>query len=624
MKPTIIANIPNMVVVSTSQKLPQQDQTEEYIRSLNEEKSYLQLIITLMNKICPQSGIVSVIDTILQGVLNVIGGTNLILVYQLDSTLHYVDLYGVRKTLDHFDDIMMSTTFTTGMPQERTLDFSSSLMTTEEFGNAYSWAYPLQIGGRVIGVLKIENLHISMAAMSPHLPPLFNYIAATLNNEIFEESRLKKMLNKLEFEVAQRRKSEQELLQIKENLEEMVNERSEKLLKMEQQFQQTQKLESLGILAGGIAHDFNNILTIINGHCFMLLEQSGIEEEQKYHIEQIDKSAARAALLCRQMLDYAGKNPINCQHFSMTMLTGEIIKMVFSAITSNISLQSSLPNDLLMVTGDIGQIQQVVMNLLINASEAIDENSKGSISVTLKCKTLPEQSETDFFGVIIQPGEYACLEVADTGSGMDDEVLNRIFEPFYTTKFTGRGLGMAAVSGIIKKHNGAIQIRTKKGEGTTFILYLPIISTSYSSQTVPEKKALLEPIAKTNLSVLLVDDEEPVCKISSALLASFGCQVLIAENGQVAVSQFLKHRDSIDCILLDLVMPVMGGIEAYHELRKLDAAIPVVFCTGYASESVTNIIAQDRNCLMLQKPFSPISLSKILNSMIKLGYSTNE
>lgn len=614
---------PDMVVVDIKKSMTEKERTAEYIRTLNEEKSYLQLIMTLMNKICEQSGIGSVIDTILQGVLNVIGGTNLILVYQLDSTLHYIDLFGEQKNLEHLDDIMMSIAFSTGMPQEQVLDFSSSLMTTEEFGKAYSWAYPLLIGGRVIGVLKIENLHIGMSAMSPHLPPLFNYIASALNNEIFEESRLKKMFNKLEFEVAQRRKSEQELLQIKENLEEIVRERTDKLLKMEQQFQQMQKLESLGVLAGGIAHDFNNILTIIQGHCFMLLEHSGTEEERIHNVEQIEKSAARAALLCRQMLDYAGRNSFNSQQFSMTMLTSEMIKMVTPAFKSNITLQSSLPNNLLMLEGDPGQIQQVVMNLLINASEAIDENN-GIIKVTLKNTIVKDQSVTDYFGVIIPTGDYACLEVSDTGCGMDEEVFNRIFEPFYTTKFTGRGLGMAAVSGILKSHNGAIQIRTKKGEGTTFILYLPSAVTEHVNLKITENEMPNGVVSNTGLTVLLVDDEEPLCQIGRAMLASFGCQVLIAKDGKTAVSQFVENREIINCILLDVVMPVMGGVEAYGEVRKFDADIPIVFCTGYASESAAEIIAKDQNCLMLQKPFSPIALSKILNSITVSKNSANE
>ena len=237
---------------------------------------------------------------------------------------------------------------------------------------------------------------------------------------------------------------------------------------LEQQFQQTQKLESLGVLAGGIAHDFNNILTIILGHCFMAMEESDSGLPSKPHVLRIESAANRAADLCRQMLTYAGKSPLVQSKVNMWLLLDEMVKMLASVIKKNVTLELDLKRDVPEIKGDNSQIQQIVMNLIINAAEAVGDNS-GSIRVALK-KTIvqPGQSDTDCLGNVIPAGMYACLEVSDNGCGIDEETQKRIFEPFFTTKFTGRGLGLSAMLGIVKSHNGVLQLSSKPGVGTTF------------------------------------------------------------------------------------------------------------------------------------------------------------
>ena len=239
---------------------------------------------------------------------------------------------------------------------------------------------------------------------------------------------------------------------------------------LEQQFQQTQKLESLGVLAGGIAHDFNNILAIIMGYCSLTKMDY---ENSEANIPEIEKAAERAAALCRQMLAYAGKASLIQTQFNVWMLVDEMVTMLKATIQKNVVIKSSLGTDIPVITGDASQIRQVVMNLIINAAEAIGD-AEGEINVRLaKAEIGAGQAEKDHLGFIIPAGRYICIEVTDNGCGMDEETRGKIFEPFYTTKFTGRGLGMSAVLGIIKAHNGALQLESRLGQGTTFRVYLP-------------------------------------------------------------------------------------------------------------------------------------------------------
>ena len=258
----------------------------------------------------------------------------------------------------------------------------------------------------------------------------------------------------------------------------------EERLELERQLQQTQRLESLGVLAGGIAHDFNNILTIILGYCHVIKDEIDSTPDHAEYVQKIEDAAIRAADLCRQMMLYAGRNEIEHSATEMNLLVNEIVKMLHSGIKKNITIKLDLC-DVLLVVADSSQIQQIVMNLIINAAEAIGDNN-GTIRVALKkAEFLDGEPESDFTGKAIPPGKYVCLEVSDNGCGMDKETQNRIFEPFYTTKFEGRGLGMSSTLGIIKSHDGTLQLSSKPGAGTTFKIYLPLPAESDSVGNVP-------------------------------------------------------------------------------------------------------------------------------------------
>jgi len=383
---------------------------------------------------------------------------------------------------------------------------------------------------------------------------------------------------------------------------------------LEQQFHQAQKLESLGVLAGGIAHDFNNILTVIMGHCYMAREDIIPEQEYKAVFQKIETAGSRATDLCRQMLTYAGRSPLVQTRVNLWLLVDEVVKMLQAAIKKNVTIELDLKRVVPEIKGDTGQIQQVIMNLIINAAEAIGENN-GAIRVALtRILINVDQTETDAFGMDIQPGGYICLEVSDTGCGMDEETQQRIFEPFYTTKFTGRGLGMSAIKGIIKSHDSALQLESTPGVGTTFKVYFPVPQASGDAETTLPATVPLEEASGT---ILLVEDEQMLRVMGTELLEAMGFSALTAEDGSEALEIYCERGSEIDVILLDLIMPVMGGIEAYHELRKINTIVPIIICSGYGVESVEEIIGNDPHAGFVHKPYKPEVLQDVLVRMMK-------
>ncbi len=371
-------------------------------------------------------------------------------------------------------------------------------------------------------------------------------------------------------------------------------------------------MESLGVLAGGIAHDFNNILAIIVGYCG--LTKMDYESAEK-NIPEIEKAAERAAALCRQMLAYAGKATLTQSQVNMWMLVDEMVSMLKATINPNVTILSDLPANIPFITGDASQLRQVVMNLIINASEAIGEE-QGNVHVSLtKRAVIAGQAESDHLGNIIMPGTYVCIEVADSGCGMDDETKQRIFEPFYTTKFSGRGLGMSAVLGIITAHKGALQLASQPGQGSTFKLYLPV-------QTV-------EPLGESSLqqassapwtgggTILLVEDEEQVVLIARTMLQALGFTIIEACNGREALELYQKNAAEITLVVTDMGMPVMDGYALFRELKMLNPKLPIIISSGYGETVVTSRIPREEIAGLVSKPYSFDNLRDVLKSVVE-------
>ncbi len=383
--------------------------------------------------------------------------------------------------------------------------------------------------------------------------------------------------------------------------------------KLELQLHHTQKLESLGVLAGGIAHDFNNILTVILGHCFLAKEEAEFEKSYDLYFQPIENAANRAAELCRQILIYAGKSPLVQTHVKLDHLINEVVKMLQAAINKNVAIELVLENDVPMIIGDIGQIQQIVMNLIINAAEAVGDVS-GLVRIILTEENIPTENVlVDVFGTHIQAGRYACIEVTDTGIGMDEETQKRIFDPFFTTKFTGRGLGLSAIHGIISSHDGAMLLSSIPGTGTTFKVLFPL--HELHDDPVTSHIEVL-PSDKSGGTILFVEDEQTLRSMGVLLLETLGFSTLTAQNGREALDIFREQKNRIDLVLLDLIMPVMGGVEAYHELRSIDASVPVIVCSGYGIDSVADVLKNDEFARFIKKPYKPEELRDLMTKMI--------
>ena len=394
-----------------------------------------------------------------------------------------------------------------------------------------------------------------------------------------------------------------------------VKKMEEERIKLERQIQQTQKLESLGILAGGIAHDFNNILMAVLGHSELALDELSPSSPARRNIKEIEVASRRAAELCRQMLAYSGKATFFMEKVDLREMIEEMLHLLKTSISKKAILNLNLEKGLPPILADPSQIRQVLMNLIINASDAIDQRS-GVITISLgavKCGNDYLSSTELYEG--LEPGLYVYIEVADTGCGMDSETVKHVFEPFYTTKFAGRGLGLAAVLGIVKAHKGSIQVYSELNKGTTFKLLFPAVTDNTGkSHDRPGEYELQE--WKGSGVILIADDEESLRALGSSMLEHLGFKVLTASDGKEAVEIYTTYPGKIDVVILDLTMPHMDGSQALSELKRVDPEIKVVIASGYNKDDVCARFAGKNLCGVLQKPYSISKLREVLSGII--------
>ena len=385
--------------------------------------------------------------------------------------------------------------------------------------------------------------------------------------------------------------------------------------RVEEKLRETQKLESLGVLAGGIAHDFNNILTGILGNSDLAFDDLSPASPVRNYIEKIQEEAKRAAELCHLMLAYSGKGKFVIENIDVNEIIKEVTHMLEISISKNHDIKNDLTENLPSVDVDITQIRQVIMNLIINASEAIGENN-GVISVstsTVECGSEGAQiCKSMMLDEVLPEGQYIVIEVADTGEGMNKDTIKKIFDPFFTTKFTGRGLGMSAVLGIIRGHKGAINVESEPGKGTKFTVLLPFSTASSTAKLDSEETAASW---RGSGTVLVVDDEKTVRDVTTSMLKRMGFNVITAVNGQEATEIFQDRLNEIDCVLLDLTMPIMNGEECFHELRKIRKDICVIIYSGYSDDEISKKFVDQRVNEFLQKPFR---LKTLRNKMRKV------
>jgi len=387
---------------------------------------------------------------------------------------------------------------------------------------------------------------------------------------------------------------------------------------LEQQLLQAQKMESLGVLSGGIAHDFNNILAIITGHCYLAELNYAAARE---HISAIKLAADRAAGLCSQMLTYAGKGQYVLAPLNIGKLVDEMATMLKVTIRQNVVLRLNLPADIPLINGDDNQLRQVVMNLIINASEAIGD-AQGEVRISLARTEIREgQFEKDHLDLPIAPGSYVCLEVADNGSGMDDETKQRLFEPFYTTKFSGRGLGMSATLGIITAHKGALQFSSELGRGTTFRIFLPLLLNA-STEDHPARQGASPVPWQGGGTILLAEDDEQIRLITKIMLEELGFSVIEAANGKVALEVYRKNASDISMVMTDIGMPDIDGYTLFRELKTIKPDLPIIISSGFGDTSITTRIPREEIAGLVCKPFDFDHLREVMEGVLQAREST--
>ena len=387
---------------------------------------------------------------------------------------------------------------------------------------------------------------------------------------------------------------------------------SEKALRT--QMEHAQRLESLGVLAGGIAHDFNNILTAIMGNVALAERRVESDSPAMDFLKRVEDSTQGAANLCKQMLAYSGKGKFEIKPINLSALVEEISRLMEVSIKKNVLLRYNLAKNLPAVEADAAQLQQVILNLITNANEAIEDKSG---VITINTGVMFADSGyllNTYTNASLPEGRYVYLEVSDTGCGMDAKTMKRIFDPFFTTKFTGRGLGMSAVVGIINSHRGALKIYSEVGRGTTFKILLPIC----------DKQAFLAPEKlkqagdwRGDGAVLVVDDEDTIREVAAMMLEDMGFETFGAADGLEALDIYKDHQDEIVCVLLDMTMPKMDGEACFHELRKLNPDVVVLLSSGYTEQDATPRFIGKGLAGFIQKPYTPEALQEKLQEVLQ-------
>jgi PAS domain S-box-containing protein len=381
--------------------------------------------------------------------------------------------------------------------------------------------------------------------------------------------------------------------------------------RLEEQLQQSAKMEAVGRLAGGIAHDFNNLLTAIQGYSELALGRLETDDPQRRDIEEIRRAAERAASLTRQLLAFGRRQMLQPKVIDLNAVVADMESMLRRLIGEDVELSTDLEPNLGSVRADPGQIEQVLMNLAVNARDAMP----GGGCLTISTRNGEVAVGTTRERVVIKPGPYVVLSVADTGHGMSTEVRERIFEPFFTTKEAGRGtgLGLATVYGIVKQSGGYIWVDSAPGAGSAFHIYLPLDGAECDEAEKPHERHEAPAGAET---ILLVEDEESVRSMIRRVLEEHGYTVLAAGNGEEALELAHEHADEIDLVFTDVVMPGMNGGELVSRLRALRPDIEVVYMSGYAEASVRQGVLET-GATYLQKPFTPSALTEVVRRVLE-------
>jgi signal transduction histidine kinase/CheY-like chemotaxis protein len=384
----------------------------------------------------------------------------------------------------------------------------------------------------------------------------------------------------------------------------------------EEQMRHVQKLESLGVLAGGIAHDFNNLLAGILGNAELAMLELDASLPAHELIREIHWSAARAAELTHQLLAYTGKAVASVDTFDVSELVSEMSTLSRSAVPHSAELRIDAEDGPIWIRADPAQVRQLVMNLITNAGDSLEDRG-GTVCVTTGLRKIDPEALTHCF-VLGRPEcmEYACVEVSDDGCGMEREVMERIFDPFYSTKAEGRGLGLVSGSGIVRSQGAVLTVESVPGRGTTFRVLFPR-AAAHGAVDGQAGDAVLDPAWTADGTVLVVDDEPAVARATAALVRKIGFQVVVANGGPQAVEILGTTGASVVAVVLDATMPSMDGEATFHALREMRSGIPVLFVSGHGSHEMSRLLESKQAVDFLAKPFSLAELRSHLGVVLK-------
>jgi PAS domain S-box-containing protein len=381
---------------------------------------------------------------------------------------------------------------------------------------------------------------------------------------------------------------------------------------LEEAVRQTQKLESVGVLAAGVAHDFNNVLTAILGNVAMVRRRLAARHndgELQDMLAAAERAGNRAADLVKQLLNYAGKGRREMQQVDICQVTKDALAIVQASVPRKITIRRDIPDDCPTIEADVGQLQQLVLNLVLNGAEAIGDDH-GEVSIRVRVREVPAAELTSTYAAFSLPHRrYTEIEVRDNGVGMDEKTLQQIFDPFFTTKFMGRGLGLAAALGIVRAHGGGIAVRSSPGQGTTFTVLLPAEQEGEPPLTLNES---INESARGDGLVLVVDDEVAIRSMLQHSLEELGYTVLTAEHGAQALELFDRAGDDIVLVLLDLVMPVLDGAETAAGIHERNPSVPILVMSGIADEDALRRFGEVQIAGFVPKPFAPDQLSQAI------------
>ncbi|MGC3988686.1 MAG: PAS domain S-box protein [Chthoniobacteraceae bacterium] len=406
----------------------------------------------------------------------------------------------------------------------------------------------------------------------------------------------------------------QSMVSVGTDVTERVAER-ERRHQIERKMLDAQKLESLGVLAGGIAHDFNNLLTAVLGNASLMRLSLPADSPHRQHLIEIERTALQAAGLCKQMLAYAGHHSVAISPLDINEVILDMRQLLKVSVGKKVALEIEIGKELPQIEADDAQLRQVVLNLIINASEAMGEKS-GTVQVRTRLrKVKPGELDNARFFTPGSEGDFVELEVADDGCGMNAETQEKIFDPFFTTKFTGRGLGLASVLGIVRSHSGILDISSRENEGTRFTVLFPASKASpVATAPASPERHLVDWLGSGK--VLVVEDEEGVRMFAMRLLELLGFECIPAEDGRDGLDKYLRHENELRAVLLDLTMPRMNGAEVHAAIRAVNPEMPILLVSGYTSAAGATL--DDPHTDFLQKPYQLSDLRLKMEQLLKI------